>query len=124
MLIFASLVPRVNTSAGTTLTKIPPTSKIKLPNNTGLLLSDFTGIPRIPTGKFKIPITLSKHHNFSHDFYIVPDMTEECILGIDFMHKYGLKFDGQNGTSSYDHDGVTCKLNNSVTKQKSPYYEP
>ena len=106
------------------LTKIPPNSITKLLNNNGLILSDFTGIPSIPSGKFKIPITLSEKHNFSHDFYIVPDMIEECILGLDFMHKYGLKFDGQNGTISYDHDGVTCKLINSVTTNKSPYYEP
>jgi len=96
------------------LNKLPTSSITNIPNSKSVVFAGFTGAPATSSGKFQIPITIQKRHHFEHDFYVVPNTTDECILGLDFMHKYGLLFDAKDRSISYDRDGVKHKLINSI----------
>ena len=77
-------------------------------------MSGFNGSSTESAGRFKVPLILRNNHHFLHDFYVVPNITDECILGLDFMHKYGVKFDGKTGSISYDSNGKTHNLINVI----------
>ena len=88
------------------LNKLPTSSITNIPNNKNVVFAGFTGAPTTSSGKFQIPITIQKRHHFEHDFYVVPGTTYKCILGLYFMHKYGLLFDAKERSISYDRNGV------------------
>ena len=42
-------------------------------------------------GKFEFPITINKGHTFLHYFYVIEELKENCILGIDFLSHHNVK---------------------------------
>jgi len=93
-----------------------PTESIKpINNHKEITFAGFTGDTVPSYGTFKIPFIIQNKHYFEHDFHVVPNTTDECILGLDFMHKYGISFNGQTGSIFYDKDGITHKLINSIS---------
>lgn len=45
-------------------------------------------------GLYDITITIKGCPPFVHSFYIVPNLTEKCILGLDFIYQHNLLVDG------------------------------
>ena len=42
-------------------------------------------------GKYEFPITINKDHTFNHSFYVIDNLKENCILGIDFLSQNNVK---------------------------------
>ena len=54
-------------------------------------------------GKYEFPITINKSHTFNHSFYVMNNLKESCILGIDFLSQNNVKIHTQNIQMNYDH---------------------
>ena len=54
-------------------------------------------------GKYKFPITINKDHTFEHSFYVMNNLKENCILGIDFLAQNNVKINTKNKHINYDH---------------------
>jgi hypothetical protein len=105
------------------LSKIFPSVIQPITNKSTITLSGFNGSSTESAGRFKVPLILRNNHHYLHDFYVVPNITDECILGLDFMHKYGVKFDGKTGSISYDSNGQTHNLIKVVAIKNQPIAE-
>ena len=49
------------------------------------------GEPLVIDGRFQLDVQVNDK-NLSHDFYVVKNLNEPVILGIDFIEKHGLKY--------------------------------
>jgi hypothetical protein len=72
---------------------------------------------------YNLRVKLSPECTLNQDFYVIPKLEEECILGIDFLHNNEISLDVFNkemriGTHQ---DGKTIKLNR-ITKKSFPLY--
>ena len=56
-------------------------------------------------GKFSLPLTLG-NKSIVHEFFVIKQLGEEVILGIDFMHKHRLNYDTHSKTFSWRREGV------------------
>jgi hypothetical protein len=54
-------------------------------------------------GKYEFPITINKNHTFNHSFYVMNNLKENCILGIDFLSQNNVKINTKNKQINYDH---------------------
>ena len=87
-------------------------------NHKEITFAGFTGDTVPSYGTFKIPFIIQNKHYFEHDFHVVPNTTDECILCLDFMYKYGILFNGQTGSIFYN------KKNGIIRPSSSPYGSP
>ena len=56
-------------------------------------------------GKFSLPLTLGQK-SVSHEFFVIKDLGEDIILGIDFMHKHRLNYDTHTKSFSWRREGA------------------
>ena len=61
-------------------------------------------------GKFQFPVTINDNHMFEHNFYVVENMKEKCILGIDFLSQHNVKINTKNRQIDYDHGNAVQSL--------------
>ena len=61
-------------------------------------------------GKFQFPVTINNDHVFEHNFYVVENMKEKCILGIDFLSQHNVKINTKNRQINYDHGNEVQSL--------------
>ena len=54
-------------------------------------------------GKYKFPVTINKDHTFEHSFYVMNNLKENCIFGIDFLSQNNVKINTKNKHINYDH---------------------
>jgi hypothetical protein len=54
-------------------------------------------------GKYEFPVTINKDHTFLHSFYVINNLKENCILGIDFLSQNNVKINTKNRQLNYDH---------------------
>jgi hypothetical protein len=54
-------------------------------------------------GKYEFPITINKKHTFQHSFYVMNNLKENCILGIDFLSQNNVKINTKNKQINYEH---------------------
>ena len=54
-------------------------------------------------GKYEFPVTINKDHTFLHSFYVMNNLKENCILGIDFLSQNNVKINTKNKQLNYDH---------------------
>jgi hypothetical protein len=54
-------------------------------------------------GKYEFPVTINKDHTFLHSFYVMNNLKENCILGIDFLSQNHVKINTKNKQLNYDH---------------------
>jgi hypothetical protein len=54
-------------------------------------------------GKYEFPVTINKEHTFLHTFYVINNLKENCILGIDFLSQKNVKINTKNRQLNYDH---------------------
>ncbi len=54
-------------------------------------------------GKYEFPVTIYKDHTFLHSFYVMNNLKENCILGIDFVSQNNVKINTKNKQLNYDH---------------------
>ena len=86
----------------TLLHRIPTESLKPISNHKEITFAGFT-CDTVPSyGTFKIPFIIQNKHYFEHDFHVVPNTTDECILCLDFMYKYGILFNGQTSSIFYN----------------------
>ena len=64
--------------------KLPSAGKKKLYNDHSLLFKSATGHELMVTGYFKLTFYLGGVP-FQHPFYVIKNITEECIIGMDFL---------------------------------------
>ena len=64
-------------------------------------------------GKVTIPIRIGARR-FSHTFVVVSGLSEDCVLGIDFLHLSGLTPNPRKGTLTWD-DSIPVSSNLKVT---------
>jgi hypothetical protein len=57
-------------------------------------------------GKYEFPITINKDHTFNHSFYVIDNLKENCILGIDFLSQNNVKINTKNKQINYDHEAA------------------
>ena len=55
-----------------------------------------TGKIMYPLGHYSIALKLSPECKLQHSFFVLPDLKENCILGIDFFKKHEIKLDIAN----------------------------
>lgn len=55
-----------------------------------------TGKIMYPLGHYSIALKLSPECKLQHSFFVLPDLRENCILGIDFFKKHEIKLDIAN----------------------------
>jgi Reverse transcriptase (RNA-dependent DNA polymerase)/gag-polyprotein putative aspartyl protease len=60
--------------------------KVKLYNNNALVFKSATGNELMVTGYFKLTFQLGGV-TFQHPFYVIKNLNEECIIGMDFLEK-------------------------------------
>jgi len=48
------------------------------------------------TGLFNIPIHLDEKVTFEHSFFVIPNLAEDCILGLDFLIEHKIIVNGGN----------------------------
>jgi hypothetical protein len=54
-------------------------------------------------GKYEFPVTINKNHTILHSFYVMNNLKENCILGIDFLSQNNVKINTKNKQLNYDH---------------------
>jgi hypothetical protein len=54
-------------------------------------------------GKYEFPVTINKDHTFLRSFYVMNNLKENCILGIDFLSHKNVKINTKNKQINYDH---------------------
>jgi hypothetical protein len=54
-------------------------------------------------GKYGFPVTINKDHTFLHSIYVMNNLKENCILGIDFLSQNNVKINTKNKQLNYDH---------------------
>ena len=54
-------------------------------------------------GKYEFPVTINKDHTFLHSFFVINNLKENCILGIDFLSQNNVKINTKNRQLNYDH---------------------
>lgn len=64
-----------------------------------------TGNPIQPLGYYKILITIGTLINIIHPFYVVTELPEKCILGLDFLTKYEVVIHTKNRTLTVEVNG-------------------
>jgi hypothetical protein len=52
-------------------------------------------------GKYEFPVTINKDHTFLHSFYVMNNLKENCILGIDFLSQNNVKINTKNKQLNY-----------------------
>jgi len=62
-----------------------------------------SGQPLNSLGKYEFPVTINKDHTFLHSFYVINNLKENCILGIDFLSQNNVKINTKNRQLNYDH---------------------
>lgn len=53
-----------------------------------------SGMPMYSQGQFDLNVRLQNRHVFQHPFHVIPNLTEPCILGLDFLTKNKFTFVG------------------------------
>jgi hypothetical protein len=53
-------------------------------------------------GKYEFPVTMNKDHTFQRSFYVMSNLKENCILGIDFLSQNNVKINTKNKQLNYD----------------------
>ncbi len=87
------------------LRKLPPKYLRQVISNKTELLRTVSGSKMEITGIYEIPIRISNHDKqLKQIFHIVPTLTEQCILGIDFISKNSVNFDGKTRKLTYKVD--------------------
>ena len=49
-------------------------------------------------GRFSIPVEIKNVNSIVHDFYVITNLKEQCILGLDFIRRQGIIVNGSNNT--------------------------
>ena len=83
-----------------TFYKIDPICLKKLKND-DIKFVGFAGQNMRAVGHYRATIKLENGHTFQHEFYVIPNITEECILGLDFIHNQGFILNGRKRTIMY-----------------------
>ncbi len=52
-------------------------------------------------GKFEFPIVINSDHFFTHNFYVIDNLKEDCILGIDFLSMHNVKINTKTRRVDY-----------------------
>ena len=92
-----------------TFYKIDPKCLKKLKND-DIKFVGFAGQNMRAVGHYRATIKLENGHTFQHEFYVIPNITEECILGLDFIHNQGFILNGRKRTIMYEQDGEQVSL--------------
>ena len=87
------------------LKKLPPTSLKRVISDKTELLRTVSGSTMEITGIYELPIRIYNHNRqIIQTFHIVPLLTEHCILGIDFISKNSVNFNGKTRKLTYKVD--------------------
>jgi hypothetical protein len=57
-----------------------------------------------PIGRYELNIKLARRHTFTHQFYVISDLDEGCILGYDFLAAHEIVINPSDRSISYKHD--------------------
>ena len=69
------------------------------------------------TGIYELPISLDANiHSLKQQFYIIPKLTETCILGMDFITRNSVILNGKTRKLSYVIDNKTFTVNDEIKK--------
>jgi hypothetical protein len=68
-------------------------------------------------GIYELPISLEANaHSLNQQFYIIPKLTETCILGMDFITRKSVVLNGKTRKLSYMIDNKTFTVNDEIKK--------
>ena len=73
-------------------------------------------------GKFEFPIEVMEK-KLSHPFYVVNGLSEEAIVGVDFIHKNQLDYSSLTRKFQWSKDGIT-RWNRGVMKVRASQVLP
>ncbi len=57
-----------------------------------------------PIGRYELNVRLARRHTFTHQFYVITDLDEGCILGYDFLAAHEIVISPSDRSISYKHD--------------------
>ena len=77
-------------------------------------------------GKYKFPVTINKKPTFQHSFYVMNNLKENCILGIDFLSQNNVKINTKISklTMNMQQSSNCSKLNASYIASQSEMIKP
>ena len=76
--------------------RIPPEKRpAKLPDTTQAKLKSASGDQLEVRGKYSLKIKLG-HNEVQHSFFVIRNLNDDLILGIDFIHKHQLNYNPIN----------------------------
>ncbi|KZR97994.1 Uncharacterized protein APZ42_006816, partial [Daphnia magna] len=81
-------------------------------------------------GKFEFSVIINDNHIINNHFYVMNNLNEQCILGLDFLSNNNVKINTRNRQIYYDHFGVEHNFGNntmpiySVTFSKAGIHIP
>jgi len=89
--------------------KLPSAGKRKLYNDHSLLFRSATGHELVVTGYFNITFQLESTP-FQNSFYVIKNITEECIIGMDFLSRTIFSFNGPGRTLKIETEEKTIEV--------------
>ena len=90
---------------------------LKSPELTGPSFKTASGEIIKSKGLYKITFKFSNDHFFSHPFYVIKNLYEPCIIGLDFLTLNSIKLDPMLRCLSYFNNGIIINLNIPIPRQ-------
>jgi transposase InsO family protein len=57
-----------------------------------------------PIGRYELNVRLARRHPFTHQFFVIADLDEGCILGYDFLAAHEIVISPSDRSISYKHE--------------------
>ena len=89
--------------------RLPSLGKNKLYNNHSLLFRSATGDELMVTGYFNLHFQI-QGITFAHPFYVIRNITEECIIGMDFLSLMTVSFNGPERILTLGTEGKVIEI--------------
>lgn len=83
---------------------------LKGPNEITSRFRSVSGNVMRAIGLYNIRMTLQNTHSITHPFFVINQLDESCILGIDFITKHELIVHPKTRTMRYSHMGEPCYM--------------
>jgi hypothetical protein len=65
-----------------------------------------------PIGRYELNVRLARRHPFTHQFFVIADLDEGCILGYDFLAAHEIVISPSDRSISYKHENDSLRTPN------------